>query len=91
MKRYKVKYKVQVGDFTAPRGGAKAGDGVRVSKDDHGYTDELFLASVVYDKDGSSSILLLSTESGGRPSLSMLRKIKHVIEAELSDREHHSP
>jgi hypothetical protein len=56
--------------------------GVRVSQNDAGYCDQLFLASIV--RDGAAvSVLLLDSEGGSKPSREILLLVKQQIEHHL--------
>src|SRR5690242_17106329 len=55
--------------------------GIRVSSTDYGYTDVLFAASVLLDEAGEySSILLLSSEGGEKPSRKLLEAVREQID-----------
>lgn len=84
MYKYKIRYLVE--PWNKPRGEAVPTmvDGVKVSVDNYGYADELFVASIMHEKAGGESILLLSSE--GEPTRALLEKIRTQIDHYL---EHH--
>lgn len=61
--------------------------GISLVDGKYGYTDILFVASIMLNENGEyGSILLLDTESCGHPSRKMLEAIRDQIEHNL---EHH--
>ncbi len=86
--RFKIRYKFERGDFAKPSG-TLIREGIRVSDDDNGYADEVFVASIIHPGTEDESILLLSSEERqeGQPSREMLLKIRAQIDHYL---EHHS-
>jgi hypothetical protein len=87
---YKVRYLVEPWNKPPPENlGERVAPGIRVSNDNYGYTDVLFVGSVLLDGDGSySSVALTSSEQTGTgmPSRKLLEAIKDQIEHML---EHH--
>jgi len=83
MKNYKIRYKVE--DRNRPPEEAATEtefSNVKVSTTDHGYTDYLFAASILYDDDGEiDSILLLDSGSDTPiPRRHILEAVKEQIE-----------
>lgn len=87
MKSYAVRYSVEPWNKPVPSSakGPRARPGITVSTNDYGYTDLLFLASILED----GSVLLLSSEQRdeGRPSRALLERIRDQINHQL---EHHA-
>lgn len=55
--------------------------GIRVSPDNFGYADSLFVASILKDHHGTvSSVLLMDSETGAHPSREILEIVKREIE-----------
>lgn len=84
---YGVRYYVE--HWGKPREGVgkKVVDGISVSVNNHGYTDELFLASILNKKDGGKSVLLMDSVNGIEPSREMLELVRDHISHHL---EHHT-
>lgn len=85
-KVYGVRYRVEHWNKPAENKGKKVANLVRVSDDDHGYADVLFLASIVFDDDGQFSILLMDSMNGPKPSRRILEAVRYQIDHHL---EHH--
>ena len=62
--------------------------GIQVQSDNYGYADDVFLASILRGEDGKiSSILLLDSKGGHKPTVEILEAVKKAIEHHL---EHHA-
>lgn len=86
---YKVRYSIEPWNKPVPPReiGAEFAPGITKSKTDFGYTDILFIGSVLVDEEGEySSIMLMSSEGNLIPSRKLLEAIKGQIEHML---EHH--
>jgi hypothetical protein len=80
---YAIRYRVE--DWNKPRENVEEKPirpGIIVSKDDYGYTDRLFLASIIYGdgEDREPSVMLLDSVDGPTPSKEILELIKGTIE-----------
>lgn len=76
---YKVRYLVE--PWSAPRTEevVEVMPGIQVSKSNYGYTDRLFLASIIDEGDGLD-VMFLDTEDGPYPSREILELIKDRID-----------
>lgn len=88
-KIYPIRYLVE--PWNKPRGTTTKTSvpGVRISTDNYGYADELFVASIIKGgEDGDNdSVLLLSTEGTMKPSRRILELVRDQIIHQL---EHHT-
>jgi hypothetical protein len=86
---YKIRYMVE--EWNKPAGSKTRKtefDGIKVSTDNYGYTDELLVASILHDEKGEiKSIGLFSSEGRLMPSRKLLEAVKSQIEHQL---EHHA-
>ncbi len=86
--RYKIRYLVE--SWNKPpagedRGGPKVRSNVTVSRSDHGYTDDIFLASIVRDENGDVESVLLLDSDGPNPSREILELVKRQNEHHLAN------
>jgi hypothetical protein len=81
-KNYRFRYKVERWEKPPQGVGERVRPGLRVSQDDHGYADGLFIASLVEQENGTTSIALLSSEGNpeGKPSKELLQLIRDQID-----------
>lgn len=80
---YRVRYRVEAWGQPVPAGEYdQVQSGVRVRKDNYGYTDELLLASILQDDAGQRSSILLVSESGP-PSRDLLLAVREQIDRAL--------
>lgn len=86
MRDYKVRYSVELWNKPVPSTAVlcQAIPGVKVAEGDYGYADQVFVASIICGDDGEPlSVLLIDSESGGRPSRKMLELIRAQIDHHL--------
>lgn len=85
MHRYKIRYLIEAWDKPAPLDSSKpVMPGVRVSGNDYGYTDDLFVVSIV-DLGERESFLILSSSEGGPPGREMVEKIIDCLQHYLEE------
>lgn len=89
---YKVRYSVEPWDRPRPADGefVRMANGVTASPNNFGYTDVLFLASILLKEDGEiGSILLLDSSAKGGLGCNpkVLRAVRDMIDHHL---EHHT-
>jgi len=87
-RRYKLRYRIEPWDGP-PEGPTKntVVPGVKVAED-YGYTDRLFLASIILDADGNAaSVLLLDSVDKTSPGREVLELVRDQINHHL---EHHT-
>jgi hypothetical protein len=81
---YKVRYSVE--GWNKPMEGKikrEAMPGVSVAKGSYGYTDTLFLASIIRDDKGEIGSILLLESDRGHPSREVLEAVRDQIEHHL--------
>lgn len=83
---YKIRYSVEPWNKPVPVATREVVPGIRTAKGDYGYTDVLFLASVMLDEDGEIGSVLLLESGRGSPSRKLLEVIRDQINHHL---EHH--
>ena len=83
---YPFRYLVEPWNKAAPSVGKRWRPGINITDDHHGYTDRLFVVSIMNEGDPEESILLLDSTDGPNPSRELLEKIKAAIEHHI--REH---
>ena len=83
--KYAIRYSVEPWNKVIPAAlGRSVAPGVRMTGTNYGYTDAIFLASIIKTEDGKiDSIVLMDSESGAYPSRDMLLVIKAQIEHHL--------
>ena len=87
VKKYAIRYFVEPWDKPPPSDADLVMAGVRASPDNYGYTDSLFLASIIKNVDGSvESVLLMDSDNGPNPSEQMLRLVRDQINLVLRAR-----
>ena len=60
--------------------------GVVVSANNYGYTDTILVVSILRDKQGTpTSVLMLDSDSGGRPNRELLELVRQHIDHYLSN------
>ena len=87
-KNYAIRYLIEPWNEPRLAGSRLIRKGLRVSDDNHGYADAIFLASIIKDDSGEvESVLLLSSESvNGKIGKEMLLLVRDHIDHCL---EHH--
>lgn len=92
MRNYHIRYKVEQWDKPVPESirstATKVASQVSVSSNDYGFCDDVFIASIIRNKEGEVvSVLLLDSISEGSPDRKTLELIKTQIEHHI---EHHT-
>lgn len=83
---YKIRYSIELWNKPPDQEFIQVRKNVRVTKTDYGYTDELFLASILKNEDGSvDSVLLLDSEDGPNITKSKLLLIRDAIDHHLKN------
>jgi len=84
-RNYHLRYSVE--EWNKPPGpvGRQVADGVTVSADDHGYCDDIFIASIMHKraKGETCSVLLLGKD--GAPSREVLELVRDAINDALRE------
>lgn len=89
---YKIRYLIEPWGKPANSDGKKVLPGVIKSRDNYGYADDIFLASIIRDEKGNvTSIMLIDSVSGAYPSRDMLEMIRDQIDHYLDEHTPSSP
>lgn len=82
VRNYKIRYSVESWNKPVEGESVQKRPGIRVNNTDYGYTDQLFLVSIV-----GESVLMLDSLSGGPPMRETLLMVRDQIDHYL---EHHA-
>jgi hypothetical protein len=87
-RKYRVRYKVQLWNKPVVSETRQGPPGVKVSKDDYGYTDEILVVSILKDGEGKTTSMAFfdSVSCNGQPPREMMEEIRDQIDHYL---EHH--
>lgn len=78
---YAIRYLVEPWGKHPENFGEEIAPGIRPSNDNFGYTDSLFVASIVRNDDGvAESILLMDSDTMGPPSPEMVKLIRDACD-----------
>lgn len=84
-KNYAFRYFVEPGSWPPPEKATRVATGVRVTDDNYGYADNLFVISIVKEDDGCEHYLMLDTRDQGPPTRQTLLDVRKMIDHYLEN------